>query len=98
MLGITKDVKTNFTSTFNAAKHLTPYASVQVKKGRSKEADIPDELELDENGDGLADEEDEEEKEDPLLDAMIKVKKVNATKNRSNSDAKPVKKRTKKKV
>lgn len=65
-------MKAAFTRAYNKEGHMTPYASVQVKKGRSK--DTPDDQEALLDEDAL--EEDEEEpSEDPSLDAMIKVKK-----------------------
>jgi replication factor C subunit 1 len=73
--GIEGKVKAAFTRAYNKEAHMTPYAAGQVKKGRSK--DTADDLEaLDGDEDGLAGEvDDEEQSEDPSLDAMIKVKK-----------------------
>ncbi|EFX80623.1 hypothetical protein DAPPUDRAFT_318220 [Daphnia pulex] len=75
MAGIEGKVKAAFTRAYNKEAHMTPYAAGQVKKGRSK--DTADDLEaLDGDEDGLAGEEDDEEQsQDPSLDAMIKVKK-----------------------
>ncbi|KAI9560967.1 hypothetical protein GHT06_011923 [Daphnia sinensis] len=74
MAGVEGKVKAAFTRAYNKEGHMTPYAVVQVKKGRSKDAADDQEALVDE--DGLAEEEDDEEQsEDPSLDAMIKVKK-----------------------
>ncbi|XP_057372530.1 replication factor C subunit 1-like [Daphnia carinata] len=74
MAGIEGKVKAAFTRAYNKEGHMTPYAVVQVKKGRSKDTADDQEALVDE--DGLAEEDDDEEQsEDPSLDAMIKVKK-----------------------
>lgn len=74
MAGIEGKVKAAFTRAYNKEGHMTPYAVVQVKKGRSKDTADDQEALVDEEG--LAEEDDDEEQsEDPSLDAMIKVKK-----------------------
>jgi replication factor C subunit 1 len=75
-LGIEAKVKSAFTRAYNKEAHMTPYAAGQVKKSRSKDTTDDVDAVLDGDEDGLAGEEDDEEQnEDPSLDAMIKVKK-----------------------
>lgn len=96
LLGIDGKVKAAFTRAYNKEAHLTPYAAGLVKVGRSKGTAATDELEALEglDGDDVVGAEDEENDDDPTLDAMIKVKKstkkdaAGASKKKSETTAK----------
>ncbi|XP_078665046.1 replication factor C subunit 1-like isoform X1 [Branchiostoma floridae x Branchiostoma belcheri] len=81
---VNSKVKSAFTRAYNKEAHMQPYStSVAPKKKRGGAAATS--VDMEDGGEGGDVEESDEEKEDPKLDPMIKVKKPSAAKGKSES-------------
>ncbi|XP_078584949.1 replication factor C subunit 1-like [Branchiostoma floridae x Branchiostoma japonicum] len=80
---VNSKVKSAFTRAYNKEAHMQPYSTSAAPK--KKRGGAASSMDMEDGGEGGALEESDEEKEDPKLDPMIKMKKPTAAKGKSES-------------